>query len=239
MKQLPNLMTLANLLCGCLAIIQLFDGNFQNAGILVVIAGVLDFFDGFVARMVHASSELGKQLDSLADMVTFGVVPGFVLYHLFSLTENQFNPDNSFWFVILRYYMFVVTLFSCLRLAKFNIDPRQASYFIGVPTPANTFLVVSIPFMLDHDTFRLTTVVLNPYFLVGFATISAYLLVANIPLISFKFKTFGWKENQPRYLLMLGVIAALLILKYAAFPVIIIFYLILSLIYPPDKISKA
>lgn len=236
-KHLPNFMTLMNLFCGCLAIISLTNGNFENAGILVVIAGILDFFDGFVARLVNANSELGKQLDSLADMVTFGVVPGFVLFHLFNRTMFSLNEISDPIVRLLPYLMFVVTLFSCLRLAKFNIDPRQASYFIGLNTPSNTFLVMSLPFILNHDEFGLTPYILNPAFLLAFAAVSSFLMVAEIPLLSFKIKSFSWKDAKPQIVLLIGAILFLLTLRFAALPIIILYYIILSLIYPPHKKS--
>jgi CDP-diacylglycerol---serine O-phosphatidyltransferase len=234
-KHLPNLMTLMNLFCGCLAIISLFNGHFDNALLLVVIAGILDFFDGFVARLVKANSDLGKQLDSLADMVTFGVVPGFTLFFVFNRTMFSLNEMNSPVASFLPYLMFVVTLFSCLRLAKFNIDPRQASYFIGLNTPSNTFLVMSLPLILNHDEFGLGPIISNPAFLIAFAAVSSYLLVAEIPFLSFKIKSLTWKDAKPQLLLLIGAVLFLLTLRYAALPIIIVYYLILSLIYPPHK----
>lgn len=234
-KHLPNLMTLMNLFCGCLAIISLFNGHFDNALILVVIAGILDFFDGFVARMVKANSELGKQLDSLADMVTFGVVPGFTLFFLFTRTIFSLSEMGGTITNLLPYLMFSVTLFSCLRLAKFNIDPRQASYFIGLNTPSNTFLVMSLPLILNHDEFWLAPIILNPAFLIVFAAVSSYLLVAEIPFLSFKIKSLTWKDAKPQILLLVGAVIFLMTLRFAALPIIILYYLILSLIYPPHK----
>lgn len=234
-KHLPNLMTLMNLFCGCLAIISLFNGHFDNALILVVIAGILDFFDGFVARMVKANSELGKQLDSLADMVTFGVVPGFTLFFLFTRSIFSLSEMGGTITNLLPYLMFSVTLFSCLRLAKFNIDPRQASYFIGLNTPSNTFLVMSLPLILNHDEFGLAPIILNPAFLIVFAAVSSYLLVAEIPFLSFKIKSLTWKDAKPQILLLVGAVIFLMTLRFAALPIIILYYLILSLIYPPHK----
>ncbi len=238
-KHLPNLMTLMNLFCGCLAIISLFNGHFETAALLVVVAGILDFFDGFVARLVNANSELGKQLDSLADMVTFGVVPGFVLFHVFNRTMFSLNEMGDPIVRLLPYLMFVVTLFSCLRLAKFNIDPRQASYFIGLNTPSNTFMVMSLPLILNHDEFGLTPIILNPAFLIVFAALSSYLMVAEIPFLSFKIKVLSWQEAKPQILLLIGVILFLFTLKFAAFPIIILYYVILSLLYPPHKKTTA
>ena len=232
MRHLPNLMTLANLLCGCMAIVAIFNAKLETAGLLIVIALVLDFLDGFVARALHAYSELGKQLDSLADMVSFGVVPGMMLYTIFFMGSvmSEVNPTLL---LAGQYSMFIVTLFSCLRLAKFNLDPRQASYFIGLPTPANTLVVMSFPFILNHDTFGFSSWIYHPVFLVIFMIISSFMLVAEIPLISLKFKSFAWQQNKGPYLLLAGSVILMLTLKYAAPPFIILFYVILSLVFPP------
>ncbi|MFN8155458.1 MAG: CDP-diacylglycerol--serine O-phosphatidyltransferase [Bacteroidia bacterium] len=231
MRHIPNLITLANLLCGCLALEAIFHSDLFTAGILVLIALVLDFMDGFTARMLKAYSEIGKQLDSLADMVTFGVVPGMMLYSIFR-HENA-HVLTPFWLMAGQYFMLIVTLFSALRLARFNIDTRQSESFIGVPTPANTLMVISFGFILAHDEFGLTRIIGNPFFLTAFALISSWLMVAEIPLISLKFKTFGITENKARYILLLTSLVCILLLRYAAPPVIIIFYVLLSLIFPP------
>lgn len=234
MRHLPNIITLANLFCGCMAIIAIFNAKLEMAGMLVIIAAVLDFLDGFAARMLKAYSDIGKQLDSLADMVTFGVVPGLMLYTIFymgnassDLTENQL--------LIGQHSMLLVTLFSALRLAKFNIDTRQTDYFIGVPTPANTLVVISLAIVLSHDEFGWSSIIYHPFFLIGFALLSSWLMVAEIPLISFKFTSFGFSENKGRYLLLLISLLSLLIFRYAAAPVIVFFYVLLSLIFPPHK----
>lgn len=231
MRHLPNLITLANLFCGCMAIVSVFKGDFDTAGILVIVATVLDFLDGFAARMLKAYSDIGKQLDSLADMVTFGVLPGFMLYHIFGRENSGRMSDELL--MAGQYFMLIVTLFSALRLAKFNIDTRQTDSFIGVPTPANTLMVISLGFMLQHDDFGCSGIIGNPIFLTVFAVVSSFLMVAEIPLISLKFKAFGFSENKARYILLLTALILILLLRYAAPPVIIIFYVLLSLIFPP------
>ncbi len=235
MRHLPNLITLANLFCGCLAILAVLGSDFETAGILVLAATLLDFLDGFAARMLKAYSEIGKQLDSLADMVTFGVVPGLLLFQLFG-TENV-EHTSAGWYIAGQYFMLMVTLFSALRLAKFNIDTRQSESFIGVPTPANTLMVISFGFIIGHDEFGLRGFIGHPIFLTVFAILSSWLMVAEIPLISLKFKTFGFAENKARYILLLTSALLILLLRYAAAPVIIIFYVLLSLIFPPNKLS--
>lgn len=234
MRHLPNLMTLGNLFCGCLAIASIFRGELTTASTFIFIAAALDFGDGFVARKFNAFSELGKQLDSLADMVSFGVVPGLMLYTLFVVGAPNYPYDATF-LLIGQYFMFMVTIFSCLRLALFNIDTRQSSYFIGVPTPANTLMITSIPFILANDSWGLSAFIYHPFFLIAFAGISSYLLVAEIPLLALKFKSFSWKVNKGQYLLLIMSVLAIILLKFAAAPIILIFYVILSLIFPPTK----
>lgn len=236
MRHLPNLITLANLFCGFLALEAIFHSELEYAGKLVIVAAILDFLDGFAARLLKAYSDIGKQLDSLADMVTFGLVPGVMLYSIFrSENAHQLSP---LYLQIGQYSMLIVTLFSALRLAKFNIDTRQTESFIGLPTPANTLMIISLPYMLSHDEFGLAQIISNPFFLTAFALVSSWLMVAEIPLMSLKFKTFGWNENKGRFLLLLTSVVLLILLRYAAAPVIVIFYVLLSLIFPP-KISHS
>lgn len=214
--------------------ISIFNGDINLCGVLVLTALVLDFLDGFLARMMNAYSELGKQLDSLADMVTFGFVPGMILYKLF-IDHYPIAQHDDWMFKIGSIFMFTVTLFSALRLALFNIDPRQASYFIGVPTPANTLLILAFPFIALHDEFGIASFLFQPFALLMIAAVCSYLLVAEIPLISLKIKSLKWSESKAQLLLILGAVILGLTLRYAASPVIIIYYIILSLIYPPHK----
>ena len=234
MRHLPNIITLGNLLCGCMAIIAIFNAKLEYAGVLVLIAAVLDFLDGFLARLLKAYSEIGKQLDSLADMVTFGVVPGLMLYTIFYMGAATAAYSETALYIG-QHTMLLVTLFSALRLAKFNIDTRQTSYFIGVPTPANTLIVISFAFILGHDEFGLSPIIYHPGFLIGFALVSSWLLVAEIPLLSLKFKSYDWNSNKGQYLLLIIALVSMVLFRYAAMPVIIIFYVILSLIFPPNK----
>ncbi len=235
-KHLPNAMTLGNLLCGCIAIVAIMNGEMELSAIMVVVAGILDFFDGFVARLVKSSSELGKQLDSLADMVTFGVVPGLTLFHLFSgsmlsLSELSVESNSP---AYMPYFMFAVTLASCLRLAKFNIDIRQEHYFIGVPTPLNALVTAGIPF-IAYDNPAYGKYVHNPALLIAYALITSYLMLADIPMISLKVKSWSFKAAKEVYFLLIGSLLMLIILKHAAFPLILCYYVILSTVFPPDK----
>jgi len=238
-KHIPNAITCGNLFCGCLAIVAAFKGNLVMSAYLVGIAAVLDFFDGFVARLLKVGGELGKQLDSLADMVTFGVVPGMVMFQMLA-PEVQINiHDTQFIFSRSEYYQyagFIITIFSCLRLAKFNIDTRQTNSFIGVPTPANTILICSLP-LIQHfqptafGRNEMTILVLNnTYFLLGVTLLMSYLLVAELPLFALKFKNFGWADNKIRYSFLIISVILLILFQFIAIPFIIFLYIVLSII---------
>lgn len=234
MKHLPNFITVLNLCCGCAAIVAIFNSQVQQAGIFILSAMALDFLDGTVARVLKAWSELGKQLDSLADMVSFGLVPGLILYTLF-LKGNAVSSFHTPFTAAGAWYMFTVTVFSALRLAKFNIDKRQSTYFIGLPTPANTLLILSMAFIVEYNELGLGNWILNPWFLIGFVTISSALLVAEIPLISLKVNLSDLKSNTPALLLVSASIVLFILFRFAAPPLIIILYLILSHVFPPNK----
>jgi CDP-diacylglycerol--serine O-phosphatidyltransferase len=222
-KSLPNVLTCSNLLCGCVGISATFNNDLLLASYLIVLAGIFDFFDGFVARLVKANSELGKQLDSLADMVTFGVLPSFIVYHL--IMESV--PDlNGVWKC---YLAFVIAVFSALRLAKFNIDERQTLGFIGLPTPANALLIASIPVILrQHEDWA--PVILQTNYLIVFSFVMSFLLVMEVPLFALKFKGFGWKGNEIKYIFIIASALLLILLNFAAVPLIVVLYILLSLV---------
>jgi CDP-diacylglycerol---serine O-phosphatidyltransferase len=268
---IPNLITLGNLLCGCLAIVCAFNGNLVWAAYLVGIAAVLDFLDGFLARALKQHSPIGKDLDSLADMVTFGVVPGVVMFQLMTAAvdfatapHNQFgslwvggNLSRPFTSIqVLPYIAFLLTLFSALRLAKFNNDTRQSDSFIGVPTPANSILVCSLPLVaiqlmgtswsdgLEHvwsnvylieavqGRESLTFVIWSNmhWILLVIAVIMSYLLISELPLFALKFKSFRWKGNELRYSFLVTAVVMLVFLKFIALPLIIVLYILLSVV---------
>ncbi len=227
-KHIPNAITCGNLLCGCVGIMEVFKNNVLTASLLILLACVLDFFDGFVARLLHVQSPIGKELDSLADVVTFGVLPGFMLYHWigFDFAQQIFIQNN--W----CYVALFVPVFSALRLAKFNIDTRQSDQFIGVPTPANAIFIGSLFFVFQHSLvleLLITNAALVQGVLVFIAIGSSLLLVAEIPLIALKFKSFGWKGNEARYSLIVGSLLLLLFFQLMALPIVIIGYVALSL----------
>jgi len=233
-KHIPNAITCGNLFCGCMAIVFAFEGNLVFSAYLVALAAILDFFDGFAARILKVSGELGKQLDSLADMVTFGVVPAIVMYHLLAQTFwNNMPPGTEMiddkYYSILAYSPFLIAIFSAVRLAKFNIDTRQTSSFIGVPTPANAMLICSFPLIIQHHP-QFASWILNPYFIVTVTLLMSYLLVAELPLFALKFKNFGWTDNKIRYSFLISSLILLILFQFLAIPIIIFLYIVLSMI---------
>jgi CDP-diacylglycerol---serine O-phosphatidyltransferase len=262
-KHIPNAITCGNLFCGCLAIVSAFNGNLVASAYLVGFAAVLDFFDGFAARLLKVSGEIGKQLDSLADMVTFGVVPGIVMFHLIRLSifnfalsgDSAINTESKVDFLsgvsYMPYIAFVITIFSCIRLAKFNIDTRQSDSFIGVPTPANSILICSIPLILyyhydfaflsgghhelslvnvtENDSF-IVMLMINPYFLICLTLLMSFLLIAELPLFALKFKNFAWVGNRIRYSFLITSVILLILFQFIAIPFIIFLYIVLSIV---------
>ncbi|MFN6944698.1 MAG: CDP-alcohol phosphatidyltransferase family protein, partial [Cytophagaceae bacterium] len=196
---------------------------------LIFLACVFDFLDGFAARLLKVMSPIGKELDSLADVVTFGVLPGIIMYRilLLNITGVYGKEYDHFWVFI----SLLIPVFSALRLAKFNVDTRQSEYFLGLPTPANAIFIASLALILEgaSDVFVLGFL-RNPYYLSAIILISSGLLVSEIRLLALKFKGFGWKENVFRYLLIIISIVLFLIFHLLSIPFIIIIYIILSLI---------
>ncbi len=237
-KHIPNAITSGNLLCGCLAILQTFEGNLVWASYLIGIAAVLDFFDGFTARLLKVHSPIGKDLDSLADVVTFGVVPGLIIHRMLEIgylvnhQEYEVIITNSW----LLYIPLLIPIFSAIRLAKFNNDTRQTDSFIGVPTPANAILIASIPLIVNWDTqfdlknCGLIHFLIQPYTLLALSVIMSYLLVAELPLIALKFKNFGWKGNEIRYIFLGLSLVSLIVFRYLGLTISIFLYIGLSLI---------
>jgi len=226
-KHIPNAITCCNLICGCLAIVQIFEGNLVLAAYLVGLAAIFDFFDGFVARLLHVSSPIGKDLDSLADMVTFGIVPGFVMFQLIRislLSQNPNNPDTSY---SIAFFAFIIPVLSAVRLAKFNHDTRQTDSFIGVPTPANAMFICSIPLILEGGNFQF---ILNPFTLCLFSLILSLLLVSEIHLFALKFKNFKWKGNEIRFVFLGLCLTLISTLHFIAIPLIIILYILISIV---------
>ncbi|MFN3589653.1 MAG: CDP-diacylglycerol--serine O-phosphatidyltransferase, partial [Spirosomataceae bacterium] len=223
---IPNFMTLGNLLAGCIGILAVFEGQLLFASLLIGVALILDFGDGFVARLLNQSSPIGKELDSLADMVTFGVLPSFILIHI--LQEPWvLHVHETKWY--LSYIPLFLALSSALRLAKFNIDTRQSDQFIGVPTPANGLIIASLPLISTYQP-EYASYLLKPEILIGYTLIMSYLLIAELPLLAFKFKNFQWKGNQIRYVFLIFSVILILSLGFVSFPVLILSYIIISML---------
>ena len=238
-KHIPNFITLLNLFCGSIAVVFAVEDNLFMAAVFVMLGILFDFFDGLAARLLNVKSELGLQLDSLADMVTSGVVPGIVMFKMLEKATAGFpvllnagsnwNTANSFSFMPLL--GFLITLASCYRLAKFNLDTRQIDSFIGLPTPANTLFILSMPLILmTNDIAWVNDLILNKWFLIGLTLVSSYMLNAEIPLFSLKMKSFSFKENALKYFFLLFSAIIIVLLQYIAIPLIIILYVIVSII---------
>ena len=248
MKQIPNLFTLLNLVFGCLAIIFILQTGetlvTQNEGtwvaqlpekiwwgsICIGIAAIIDFLDGFVARLFGAESAIGKELDSLADVVSFGVAPGLVLYQLLRITyiSEEGGLDTSLWALV------PALLFPCAgayRLARFNTDTRQQYGFRGVPIPAAGLVVASLPLILFYNYFDLVSILLNKWVLYGITILLSYLMISNLSLMALKFRDFSIKNNLPKFLLIFLAVIAAISLQWLAVPVIFILYIILSLAF--------
>ncbi|MEP1487191.1 MAG: CDP-alcohol phosphatidyltransferase family protein [Algibacter sp.] len=240
-KYIPNTLTLANLFCGCVAVIFVVNNNFVSAALFVFLGIFFDFFDGFFARKFNVQGELGLQLDSLADMVTSGLVPGLVMFKLLGLTDSSWgnSHDNKMIESIfqitdsgfLPLLGLSITLASAYRLAKFNIDTEQQSFFKGLPTPANTLLIVSLPLIMEfQNNDFINAIILNKWFLIILTGVSCYILNANIKLFALKFKNYSFKDNVVRYVFILLCIVLLIVLQFAAIPVIILLYIIMSVL---------
>lgn len=228
-KHIPNAITCCNLLSGCVSIVLMCNGYAVAAGVMIFLAAIFDFFDGFAARLLKAYSPLGAQLDSLSDVVSFGVAPSFIIYHYL----NQHPTVNSLeiaGFNILPFVAFFLAVFAELRLAKFNIDDRQTTSFIGLPTPAMGLFVASLPFTLQNEKLAfMANNMSNVYFLISIVVIFSYLMVSEIPFFSLKIKNLRFKENIHIYILAIFAVAAFVFLGFAAIPFVILFYIVISL----------
>ena len=222
MFTLPNLLTLSNLLCGSFAAVAILeDGNFTLAFWLVIAAAVCDFFDGFVARLLHCSSPIGGELDSLADMVSFGLVPALVAYRLF--VQSQISADIAPWIEYVGVFLcFTIVAFSALRLAKFNIDETQHTEFEGLPTPANSLFFVSLGYIWANNQWMIGC------WIALVALGMGWMLISPVRMFALKFKGFGWQGNQIRYIFILMAVALVIALKVYAVPAIIVLYILIS-----------
>ena len=222
-KHIPNTLTSCNLISGCIAIVFALNANFSMALTFIVVGAVFDFFDGMSARLLGVSSPIGKELDSLADVITFGVAPSSMIYTLLlTLSKSGWNETLAF---AVPYVAFVMAAFSALRLAKFNLDERQTTSFIGLPTPANALfwgaLIVGNENVFDENSYYI-------YLLIILVFVSSWLLVAEIPMFALKFKHWGWRDNKVKYVFLISCLPILLIFGISGISVIIAWYICLS-----------
>lgn len=234
-KNIPNFVTCLNLVCGCISIHFAYTGHLEWSGFAIFAAAIFDFTDGFLARLLHVKSEIGKQLDSLSDVVSFGVAPGVIMFHLIGM-------GNKLWEYELPDYLALIALlipvFSALRLAKFNIDTRQTDSFIGLPTPAVGLVIASLailiyrnfesPFFPFND--YVVYFILHPAVLIGITLFCAFLMVSKLPLFAMKFTSWGWKQNKLRYIFIISSFLLLLLFFFIAIPIIIVIYILISVI---------
>ncbi len=220
-KHIPNTITCLNLISGCIATYWAFQGDYQLALLFIIIGAVFDFFDGMTARLLHVSSPIGKELDSLADDITFGFAPSAIVFSFLSPLTSHISP-------LIPYLAFVMAAFSALRLAKFNLDERQALGFIGLPTPANALFWGSLVVGLEGSG---SFVAANNWWAILLLMFfSCYLLVSEIPMFALKFKTWGWKGNEIKYIFLITCIPLLLLLGVSGIAAIIAWYIILSVV---------
>ncbi len=222
-KHIPNTITCCNLISGCVATWLAFQGSYQGALLAIIVGAVFDFFDGMTARLLHVSSPIGKELDSLADVVTFGFAPSAIIFSFLA----SFHIHS----MLVPFLAFVMAAFSALRLAKFNLDERQALGFIGLPTPANALFWGALIAGIDSKTEEgLPTLYI--YIALALLALSCYLLVSEIPMFALKFKTWGWRGNEVKYVFLLTCIPLLLLFGTLGLAAVIAWYVVLSLIHP-------
>lgn len=226
---IPNIITLLNLFFGTIAVIFAVEGALTMAAFFVLLGIFFDFFDGFLARKLNVASALGLQLDSLADMVTSGLVPGLIMFQLISQSLTGSEPYVD----LLPYMGLLITLGSAYRLANFNISTEQKNYFIGLPTPANALLVLSFPLILEYQNNEaFNSVILNAWFLLALTLISTFLLNAPVKLMALKFKTWKFSDNIKKYTLLILALIFLMVFKFFGISLIIFSYLLISVIKP-------
>lgn len=235
-KHIPNFITSLNVFSGSCAIVFAFNDKLHYAAFCILIAAVFDFMDGFAARLLHAYSEIGKELDSLADIVSFGVAPSAIVYNLLIKYETVFSINFLMENRYLYFAVFIITVFSALRLAKFNIDTRQTTSFLGLPTPANAIFWAAFPLIIHYNqevtlfNYSIVELLTHPYGLFALAIVMSILLVTEIPMFSLKMKSLKFSENYIRYIFLILSIILFVFLKLIAIPFVILLYILISII---------
>jgi len=235
-KHIPNFITTLNLFSGCIGIIVALQFRIDYAAYFIVLSALFDFLDGMAARLLHVKSEIGKELDSLADVVSFGVLPGIILYQMMTTSSNV--PVAGSVISIFPLIAMIIPVLSAVRLAKFNLDTRQTTSFIGLPVPANALFLGSLPLIqlqagYSESLSWLTFITGNYYILAIIAVGMSLLLVSEIPLISLKFSNLKFVENKPQFILVIFAVVSFAMATFAAIPLIILAYILLSLIFKP------
>ena len=240
-RSVPNFFTIANLIGGLLAIQFSLTGHLDWAPYCIFAAIIFDFFDGFMAGILKVKSDKGKQMDSLADIVTFGVAPGFIVFSLFQFIKENYSiviNDEASWVIYLEYFAFIIPVFALFRLAKYNVDTKQSTSFIGVPTATMAIFFASFPILTDDAVFEpnsiksfvLENILLNPYALIILTLVFSILMVAKIPLFALKFKKYQWAGNEVKIIFLGLCIISIIILQFWSVPVIVILYIVLSIV---------
>ena len=234
---LPNIITLSNLFFGCLTVLLLVENKLeiQYVFILTFICLILDFFDGLIARFFNLKSDIGIQLDSLADMISFGLVPGIIIYNLFIQAPSSYV--GSIFSSVVPFFSFLVTIASAIRLAKFNISKSNSNFFKGLPTPANTILIYSLSIIISENN-KFADLFLNYSSLMLLVLVSSFLLVCNLKLLSFKFKKFRWKGNRRRICILFISAILIYMLGFYSVPLIISIYILVSIFTFYGKTAK-
>lgn len=228
-QHIPNIVTCGNLVSGCLSILFLTQGMPVKAAVMIFVAGLFDFFDGFTARLLHAKSPIGADLDSLSDMVSFGVAPGFILCYLM---DRAFDLPSFTLFDIdvLPCLAFVLPVFAAIRLARFNNDSTQATTFRGLPTPGMALFIASLPLALSQVG-HLTDGALGYWACLGIALIFSFMMVSRLKFFSFKMKSAKWKGNEVRWIFLAVAVVAFLIFRWLALPFVMVLYMLLSICF--------
>ncbi len=228
-KYIPNFLTSINLILGCLSVFASFQPNgIIDASYFILFATIFDFADGFAARKLNAQSAMGKELDSMADLITFGVAPGLILFRLMHPEFLSFYGKDIFE-TIIKSTPALIPLFSALRLAKFNIDPRQSDSFIGLPTPANAIFICSLPLIQHQNLWGISEIIQSNWFIALICVVNSLLLVVELPLFSLKIKHFAWKGNELRYTFIFISLILIVLFKFMGLAMIILLYILLSI----------
>lgn len=245
-KHIPNFITCLNVLSGSLAVLFAIKGELTISVILIIVAAIFDFFDGMAARLLKAYSPLGKELDSLADMISFGLAPGMLMmvmqeYALFGINVRAESFTSlTFWEITCISASLLIPVFSALRLAKFNIDTRQTNSFIGLPTPANALFIATLALITEHGKYEIfDAFLLQPFVLLVITISMSLLMVSEFPMFSLKFKNFSWKDNRVRFIFVTISIALILALNIYGIAASIVSFILISVFLRIKKYTFA